>query len=169
MSVDTSAPEVTDVRTARRFSMQAPRGFFLEATSFDLDLPSASESISMSISSASMIRTLRSYSGSYFGQCSFTDGVAGFVRQVDGNGSCTIVGHNEEAFHSAPGSNENVIVRCRPEATGICSSMMLDHRIDPVQLGVTTFMREPNPAKWMPIAKDLREFLDQHVSYLPDC
>jgi len=36
LNVDLTAPEIVDVRTARRLSLNAAHGLFLEATSFDL-------------------------------------------------------------------------------------------------------------------------------------
>ncbi len=167
LRVAADAPELVEVRTTRRFSLEATRGFFLRAVRFELALPSASENVSLRIAAAYVV--VGENLGSYFGRCSFIDGIAGFQRQVDGRGVCTVVGHTDQVYHSAPGSRENVIVRCRPEWKSICNSMTIFHDIGSVQVEVNVSMREPAPNTWMPISQELREFLDQHVSHLADC
>ncbi|MEM9045395.1 MAG: hypothetical protein AAGC81_11920 [Pseudomonadota bacterium] len=167
VGVDTSAPEITDIRTVRRFSSQAYRGFFLEATTFYLDLPSASDRIALSIRSARRPRP--GGKASYFGQCSFTDGVGGFLKQVHGRGSCTVVGSRTSIYHSAPGSRENVIVRCNPDLPGVCYSMTLWHIEGPLQISISATIREPAPENWLRIADEIRAFLRKNVSHLPGC
>ena len=167
MNVDTEAPEISDVRTARRFSLQAPHGLFLEATTLDLTLPSASDRILLSINSAKKLSTKKR--ATYFGRCDFTDGVPGFVKQVKGRGGCTVVGSQTEVYHSSPGSHENVIVCCNPALPGVCYSMTLFHAVDPIELTGSATIREPNPATWLPIAGELRAFLRANVSHLPEC
>lgn len=167
LRIDGNASELGDVQTFQRFSLNAPRGLFLRATRFDLDVPSASEPLSVAIPSASKI--VGELKGSYYGQCSFSEFEAGFVRQIDGTGSCSVIGNTKETFHSAPGSEKNVIVDCRPELPGICTKMTLTHIVGAVRLRVVAIMREPNPDKWKPISNELRAFLDGYVRSSPRC
>lgn len=166
LSVDLTAPEITDVQTARRFSLDAIRGFFLEATTFRLNLPTATETVSLRVSSA-YVRPLESTARN-FGQCAFTAGPEGFVQQIDENGVCTVVG-DVEVFHSDPGSTDNLIVRCRAALPGGCQSMTLQEPVGPLQVGLSATIREADPASWQPLANDLRQFLKDHITYLPQC
>lgn len=166
LSVDLTAPEITGVRTARRFSLNAIRGFFLEATTFQLSFPTASETVSLSVRSA-YVRPLESTARN-FGQCSFTAGPEGFVQQVDESGVCTVVG-DVEVFHLNPGSSDNLIVRCRAVLPGGCQSMRLQEPVGPLQVGLSATIREPDPASWRPLADDLRQFIKEHITYLPQC
>lgn len=160
LRIDVSASAITDVRTFSRLGMKA--------TWFEIELPSASEDLSVDFASASEI--VGSRKGGYFGQCDFTEFEAGFLRQVRASsGICRVGGHTTETFHSSPGSNQNVIVDCSPELPGICTSMTLWHRIDSVELRIEAVMREPNPQNWLPVSEELRQFIDGNVSALPDC
>ena len=168
LTVDLSAPEIVDVRTFRRFSTKAARGFFLTSTFFELQLPSTKKTVSLNFRGVE--RTNAPGRASYYGNCQFTQGVEGFRRQLN-TPNCIVVGEkttNSEVYHSQPGSKENLRVQCDDFGSTICS-VSTGVTIAPVNARVSGAISDNPPSSWKPIAEEIRNFISNHVAYLPDC
>ena len=74
-----------------------------------------------------------------------------------------------QVFHSNPGSNDNVRVRCRPDLPGVCYGMTIYHSIADLEARVRITMREPSPKNWMPVSEAVRKFLEANVSVTNGC
>lgn len=165
LKVNLTAPEIVDMQTARRPSLHARRGIFLESTSFHLAPPSTTSDISL------RFRSARSHHPgnvpSNFGECGFTDGFASFQKQIDGNGFCS-TGSSSIVYHSQPGTIENVTVRCTTHRDTFCE-MALVEVVGAIRVGVNISTLENPPSGWVSIAKEVRRFIKDRVSALPQC
>jgi len=164
--IDLTAPEIVDVRTARRFSLNAPRGFFLEATSFDFSLPSVQSVTTVRLQSV-FTNQGESAPPDNFGQCAFTEGISGFQTQIDGDGVCSTGVHNV-TYHSEPGSSENITVRCTTSRDSFCGMSFLA-KVDQAEARISVSTLENPPHEWVSIADGVRSFFTAHVSFSPEC
>lgn len=157
LSVNVTAPEIADVHTVRRL--------FSEAKSFKIEPPSTSKAGWLSLKTPSYSRP--GDNAQYFGQCNFVEGVEGFLRQSDDNfGGCRPT--SGKAYHSNPGTKDNIIVRCLELQETNCSISLIE-AVDSIDIGVFFFFTDQPPSSWMAISEDLRSFVAKNIFHNPDC
>ena len=158
LAVDTMAPEILSIEGAERLGMDA------ETFDLRLQLSGKEENVSLSFNTIRKSTTVKS--GTYFGQCEFTDGPLGLKVQENGFGSCSAL--SSTIYHSKPGSRSTMIVRCRSTPNGSCSMTLFDE-VGPINVTIGVAMQSKDPATWSHIAENIRDFIDERVSYLPEC
>lgn len=102
-----------------------------------------------------------------FASCDFVNGIAGFQKQINGDGLCG-TSLNGVVYHTDPSSPDNITVSCGLAPDMFCG-MSFAAITGEARVTVSVSTLENPPETWVPIAQKVQDFIAVHVDFSSQC